>query len=117
MKFHFWKKEDNNQSVTKLEDAGTYIVYLLGKGNYDGSLKTAAFTINKCKLKAQITGDSFDKVYDGTTDITEEQGLAIQLCDDNHKTPELQDVRADQIDWAYQSADVGEHDIVRRSAR
>ena len=107
----FWKKEDNNQSVTKLEDAGTYIVYLLGKGNYDGSLKTAAFTINKCKLKAQITGDSFDKVYDGTTHITEEQRLAIQLCDDNHKTPELQDVRADQIDWAYQSADVGEHDI------
>ena len=107
----FWKKEDNNQSVTKLEDAGTYIVYLLGKGNYDDSLKTAAFTINKCKLKAQITGDSFDKVYDGTTDITEEQRLAIQLCDDNHKTPELQDVRADQIDWAYQSADVGEHDI------
>lgn len=107
----FWKKEDNNQSVTKLEDAGTYIVYLLGKGNYDGSLKTAAFTINKCKLKAQITGDSYDKVYDGTTDITEEQRLAIQLCDDNHKTPELQDVRADQIDWAYQSADVGEHDI------
>ena len=107
----FWKKEDNNQSVTKLEDAGTYIVYLLGKGNYDGSLKTAAFTINKCKLKAQITGDSFDKVYDGTTHITEEQRLAIQLCDDNHKTPELQDVRADQIDWAYQSADVGEHYI------
>ena len=107
----FWKKENNNQSVTKLEDAGTYIVYLLGKGNYDGSLKTAAFTINKCKLKAQITGDSYDKVYDGTTDITEEQRLAIQLCDDNHKTPELQDVRADQIDWAYQSADVGEHYI------
>ena len=80
-------------------------------GNYDNSQKTAAFIINKCKLKAQITGDSFDKVYDGTTDITEEQRLAIQLCDDNHKTPELQDVRADQIDWAYQSADVGEHDI------
>jgi len=54
---------------------------------------------------------SFDKVYDGTTDITEEQRLVIQLCDDNHKTPELQDVHADQIDWAYQSADVGEHDI------
>ena len=107
----FWKKEDNNQSVTKLEDAGTYIVYLLGKGNYDGSLKTAAFTINKCKLKAQITGDSFDKVYDGTTDITEEQRLAIQLCDDNNDTPALQDVHADQVKWAYQSADVGEHDI------
>ena len=97
--------------VTERKNAGKYTVYLLGKGNYDDSQKTAAFTINKCKLKAQITGDSFDKVYDGTTDITEEQGLAIQLCDDNHKTPELQDVRADQIDWAYQSADVGEHDI------
>ena len=107
----FWKKEDNNQSVTKLEDAGTYIVYLLGKGNYDGSLKTAAFTINKCKLKAQITGDSFDKVYDGTTDITEQQKLKIQLCDDNNGTLKLQDVRADQVKWAYRSADVGEHDI------
>ena len=108
----FWKKENNNQSVTKLEDAGTYIVYLLGKGNYDGSLKTAAFTINKCKLKAQITGDSYDKVYDGTTDIAEEQRLAIQLCDDNNNdTPALQDVHADQVKWAYQSADVGEHDI------
>ena len=97
--------------VEELKNAGEYTVYLLGMGNYDNSQKTAAFTINKCKLKAQITGDSFDKVYDGTTDITEEQKLAIQLCDDNHKTPELQDVRADQIDWAYQSADVGEHYI------
>ena len=97
--------------VKELKNAGKYTVYLLGKGNYDDSQKTAAFTINKCKLKAQITGDSFDKVYDGTTDITEEQRLVIQLCDDNHKTPELQDVHADQIDWAYQSADVGEHDI------
>ena len=97
--------------VEELKNAGEYTVYLLGMGNYDNSQKTAAFIINKCKLKAQITGDSFDKVYDGTTDITEEQRLAIQLCDDNHKTPELQDVRADQIDWAYQSADVGEHDI------
>ena len=97
--------------VKELKNAGKYTVYLLGKRNYDDSQKTAAFTINKCKLKAQITGDSFDKVYDGTTDIAEEQRLAIQLCDDNHKTPELQDVRAEQIDWAYRSADVGEHDI------
>ena len=110
-KISFWKKEDNNQSVTKLEDAGTYIVYLLGMENYDDSLKTAAFTINKCKLKAQITGDSFDKVYDGTTDIADEQRLAIQLYDDNDGTPTLQDVHADQVKWAYQSADVGEHDI------
>ena len=95
----------------ELKNAGKYTVYLLGMGNYDNSQKTAAFTINKCKLKAQITGDSFDKVYDGTTDITEEQKLAIQLCDDNNDTPALQDVHADQVKWAYQSADVGEHDI------
>ena len=97
--------------VKELKNAGKYTVYLLGKGNYDNSQKTAAFTINKCKLKAQITGDSYDKVYDGTTDITEEQKLAIQLCDDNNGTPELQEVRADQVEWAYRSADVGEHDI------
>ena len=98
--------------VTERKNAGKYTVYLLGMGNYDASQKTAAFTINKCKLKAQITGDSFDKVYDGTTDIAEEQRLAIQLCDDNNNdTPALQDVHADQVKWAYQSADVGEHDI------
>ena len=98
--------------VKELKNAGKYTVYLLGKGNYDNSQKTAAFTINKCKLKAQITGDSYDKVYDGTTDIAEEQKLAIQLCDDNNNdTPALQDVHADQVKWAYQSADVGEHDI------
>ena len=57
------------------------------EGNYSSELKTSSFTINKCKLKAQITGDSFDKVYDGTTDITEEQKLAIQLYDDNNDTP------------------------------
>ena len=106
----YWTGKEYTE-VEELKNAGEYTVYLLGMGNYDNSQKTAAFTINKCKLKAQITGDSFDKVYDGTTDIAEEQRLAIQLCDDNHKTPELQDVRAEQIDWAYRSADVGEHDI------
>lgn len=106
-----WTDRDGNP-VKELKDAGTYIVRLIGaKRNYWEGVMDASFTIEKCKLKAQITGDSFDKVYDGTTDITEEQKLAIQLCDDNNDTPALQDVHADQVKWAYRSADVGEHDI------
>ena len=106
-----WWENENRVEVEELKNAGKYTVYLVGMGNYDNSQKTAAFIINKCKLKAQITGDSFDKVYDGTTDITEEQKLAIQLYHDNKDTPAFQDVHADQVKWAYQSADVGERDI------
>lgn len=100
-----------NKEVTERKDAGTYTVWLMGKNkNYWANNTTASFTIDKCKLNARITGDSFDKVYDGTTDITEEQNLSVQLYSDSG-TPDSQDVRADQVNLAYQSADVGEHNI------
>lgn len=105
----YWTGTDNGR-VTERKDAGTYTVYLLGQENYTDELNRAIFTIDKCKLNARITGDSFDKVYDGTTDITEEQNLSVQLYSDSG-TPDSQDVRADQVNLAYQSADVGEHDI------
>lgn len=105
----YWTGTDNS-IVTERKDAGTYTVHLLGQGNYKNESNTAIFTIDKCKLNARITGDSFDKVYDGTTDIREEQNLSVQLYSDSG-TPDSQDVRADQVNLAYQSADVGEHDI------
>ena len=105
----YWTGTDNGE-VTERKDAGTYTVHLLGQGNYKNESNTAIFTIDKCKLNARITGDSFDKVYDGTTDITEEQNLSVQLYSDSG-TPDSQDVCADQVNLTYQSADVGEHDI------
>ena len=105
----YWTGTDNS-IVRERKDAGTYTVHLLGQGNYKNESNTAIFTIDKCKLNARITGDSFDKVYDGTTDITEEQNLSVQLYSDSG-TPDSQDVRADQVNLAYQSADVGEHNI------
>lgn len=105
----YWTGTDNRE-VTERKDAGTYTVHLLGQGNYKNESNTAIFTIDKCKLNARITGGSFDKVYDGTTDITEEQNLSVQLYSDSG-TPDSQDVRADQVNLAYQSADVGEHNI------
>lgn len=105
----YWTGTDNSK-VTERKDAGIYTVYLLGQRNYTNESKQAILTIDKCKLNARITGYSFDKVYDGTTDITEEQNLFVQLYSDSG-TPDSQDVRADQVNLAYQSADVGEHDI------
>lgn len=78
----YWTGTDNS-IVTERKDAGTYTVYLMGLGNYTDELNTAIFTIDKCKLNARITGDSFDKVYDGTTDIREEQNLSVQLYSDS----------------------------------
>ena len=105
----YWTGTDNS-IVRERKDAGTYTVHLLGQGNYKNESNTAIFTIDKCKLNARITGNSFDKVYDGTTDIREEQNLSVQLYSDSG-TPDSQDVRADQVNLAYQSADVGEHNI------
>lgn len=105
----YWTGTDNRE-VGERKNAGTYTVHLLGQGNYKNESNTAIFTIDKCKLNARITGGSFDKVYDGTTDITEEQNLSVQLYSDSG-TPDSQDVRADQVNLAYQSADVGEHNI------
>ena len=105
----YWTGTDN-RIVTERKDAGTYTVYLLGQRNYTNESKQAILTIDKCKLNARITGNSFDKVYDGTTDIREEQNLSVQLYSDSG-TLDSQDVRADQVNLAYQSADVGEHNI------
>lgn len=105
----YWTGTDNRE-VTERKDAGTYTVYLLGQENYTNESKQAILTIDKCKLNARITGNSFDKVYDGTTDIREEQNLSVQLYSDSG-TPDSQDVRVDQVNLAYQSADVGEHNI------
>ena len=105
----YWTGTDNRE-VTERKDAGTYTVYLLGQENYTNESKQAILTIDKCKLNARMTGDSFDKVYDGTTDIREEQNLSVQLYSDSG-TPDSQDVRVDQVNLAYQSADVGEHNI------
>lgn len=105
----YWTGTDN-MIVKERKNAGTYTVSLLGQGNYTNESNKAILTIDKCKLNARITGESFDKVYDGTTDITEEQNLSVQLYSDSG-TPDSQDVCADQVNLAYQSADVGEHDI------
>lgn len=111
-KIQYWTYRTGtyNTVVTERKDAGTYTVWLVGQENYTNESNVAMFTIDKCKLKARITGNSLDKVYDGTTDIREEQNLSVQLYSDSG-TPDSQDVCADQVNLAYQSADVGEHDI------
>ena len=105
-----WTDRDGNP-VKELKDAGTYIVRLMGaKRNYWEGVMDTSFTIEKCKLKSQMTGGPVDKVYDGTTDITEEQGVFVELWNDSG-VPDLQDIHADQVKYAYRSADVGEHYI------
>jgi len=105
-----WTDRDGNP-VKELKDAGTYIVRLMGaKRNYWEGVMDTSFTIEKCKLKSQMTGGPVDKVYDGTTDITEEQGVFVELWNDSG-VPDFQDIHVDQVEYAYRSADVGEHDI------
>lgn len=105
-----WTDRDGNP-VEELKDAGTYIVRLMGaKRNYWENVMDASFTINKCKLKSQMEGGPLDKVYDGTTNVTEEQKVLVTLSSDSG-VPDFQDIHVGQVKYAYQSADVGEHYI------
>ena len=105
-----WTDRDGNP-VGELKDAGTYIVRLMGaKRNYWEGVMDASFTIEKCKLDSQMEGGPLDKVYDGTTNITEEQNVLVKLFSDSG-VPDFQDIYVDQVEYAYRSADVGEHYI------
>ena len=64
------------------------------EGNYSSEVKTASFTIKKCELKSQMEGGPLDKVYDGTTNITEEQNVLVKLFSDSG-VPDFQDIHAD----------------------
>ena len=105
-----WWENENRVEVNERKNAGNYKVILVGKGNYTDVQNGAIFTINKCKLKSQMEGGPLDKVYDGTTNVTEEQKVLVTLFSDSG-VPDFQDIHADQVKYAYQSADVGEHYI------
>ena len=105
----WWLNEDR-VIVNERKNAGKYTVVLVGNGNYTAEQNGAIFTINKCKLKSQMEGGPLDKVYDGTTNITEEQNVLVKLFSDSG-VPDFQDIHADQVKYAYRSADVGEHYI------
>ena len=105
-----WWENENRVEVNERKNAGNYKVILVGKGNYTDVQNGAIFTINKCKLKSQMEGGPLDKVYDGTTNVTEEQKVLVTLFGDSG-VPDFRDIHVDKVEYAYQSADVGEHYI------
>lgn len=74
---------DNKKPI----NAGTYWVTLtaVDSGNFSGSVKVNRnFIIEPKELIAKIKGN-LEKVYDGTTDVLESQGLYIELYMDGNK--------------------------------
>ncbi len=99
----YWVDE-KGKKVSELKDAGTYTVRLMGAGNnYIADLITATFTIEQCKIEPEITGNTLIKIYDGTSDITEDQGLRIILKSSEGETDLADDIYVDSVDWAYAS--------------
>ena len=99
----YWVDE-KGKTVSELKDAGTYTVRLMGAGNnYIADLITATFTIEQCKIEPEITGNTLIKIYDGTSDITEDQGLRIILKSSEGETDLADDIYVDSVDWAYAS--------------
>ena len=99
----YWVDE-KGKIVSELKDAGTYTVRLMGAGNnYIADLITATFTIEQCKIEPEITGNTLIKIYDGTSDITEDQGLRIILKSSAGETDLADDIYVDSVDWAYAS--------------
>ena len=96
--------DEKGEIVSELKDAGTYTVRLMGAGNnYIADQITATFTIEQCKIEPEITGNTLIKIYDGTSDITEDQGLRIILKSSEGETDLADDIYVDSVDWAYAS--------------
>lgn len=103
-----WSKENGSPaSAQELKDVGTYTVFLMGIGNYDDSVMTATFTIEKCKLEPDITGSDVIKFYDGTSDVMESQGLKIILKPIEGAMNSADDIHVDSVDWSYRGTDAG----------
>ena len=99
----YWVDE-KGEIVSELKDAGTYTVRLMGAGNnYIADQITATFTIEQCKIEPEITGNTLIKIYDGTSDIAEDQGLKIILKSSKGETDLADDIYVDSVDWAYAS--------------
>ena len=96
--------DEKGEIVSELKDAGTYTVRLMGAGNnYIADQITATFTIEQCKIEPEITGNTLIKIYDGTSDIAEDQGLKIILKSSKGETDLADDIYVDSVDWAYAS--------------
>lgn len=99
----YWVDE-KGKIVSELKDAGTYTVRLMGAGNnYIADLITATFTIEQYEIEPEITGNTLIKIYDGTSDITEDQGLRIILKSSEGETDLADDIYVDSVNWAYAS--------------
>ena len=103
----------NGFSFNKEEtDDGYQLTFTANEAMRSAAIKIKGQDVVLKTKKRKLTAKASvkNKVYDGTTDIKEEQNLSVQLYSDSG-TPDSRDVRADQVNWAYQSADVGEHNI------
>ncbi|MCD7829752.1 MAG: YDG domain-containing protein, partial [Clostridiales bacterium] len=90
-------------------NAGTATITITGTGNYSGTL-TYNFTIKPITLTASINGTT-TKTYDATTDVTDAQGLTIEL----DGVVGSDDVTASAASYTYNSANVDEATTITAS--
>ncbi|MCD8217291.1 MAG: YDG domain-containing protein, partial [Clostridiales bacterium] len=103
------KDADYTVTYNDNTNAGTATITITGKGNYSGTL-TYNFTINLKTLTASISGTT-QKTYDGTTGVTDEQGLSITL----NGVANGDTVTASAASYAYDSTTVGTDKIITAS--
>ncbi|MCD7822064.1 MAG: YDG domain-containing protein, partial [Clostridiales bacterium] len=104
--------EDTDYTVTYDNNinAGTATIIFTGKGNCTGTFGVD-FTIKPATLTATISGET-TKTYDGTEDVTDEQGLTITL--DGVVASDAGKVSA-TASFAYDSADVADATTITAS--
>ncbi|MCD8217290.1 MAG: YDG domain-containing protein, partial [Clostridiales bacterium] len=95
------KDTDYTVTYSANKNAGTAAITITGIGAYSGEL-TYGFTINKKSVTPSISGTT-SKTYDGTTGVTNEQGLSITL----DGVVDGDTVTASAASYAYDSAAVG----------
>lgn len=77
----------SNDAVDDIVSAGVYALTVSegSNGNFTGYFanNTKTFSVDKIKLTCELSGNTFDKTYDGTEDVLQSQELSVALSEDS----------------------------------
>lgn len=106
-----WKSKTDNSMVDEMINAGFYYPVITMNGTTTEIQLNSQFQIGQKQLKARLSKNDYTKVYDGTTNWTNEKPT-LELYDGNDKVDNIH-VNMTKATFSYESEAVGTNKIVK----
>lgn len=105
----------SEEPVSEPVDAGEYKALLTAKGKEEGTISGnytgtvyVPFTIQKWRIVPNMVGRTFNKIYDGTRNVNNDQELRIYFWTSKEGWT-LREIQASNVQWEYEGENVGKH--------